>query len=260
MNEEKFLSSKKILVANPISTSTRLIKRNLLFFSSVTIIGITYGPGSITLPMTNLPSNTLLGALGCIVIYHIFSYSISFVTDVQGWHISLRNLLEEKQLKALCFLSERMAEIDNEFRRIHSHLSSHKRVYREQTDKLTKEIIEHLDKNNSSTSPDKIINDLLGFSESSLLFKPENFEILNKFHGHYQREVKKVTRILIDFHADAKRYRKLERLIKRELTQFRIAQYFQIYIWSFAIPVGIGIFAIQMDASLIFAFFGSIFN
>lgn len=55
MSKENYSSNKEVLLIDPISKSTRIIKRNLLFFSTITIIGVTYGPDSIKVPMTNLP-------------------------------------------------------------------------------------------------------------------------------------------------------------------------------------------------------------
>jgi len=258
MGSKDYSSNKEVLARDPISQNTRHVKRNLLAFSSIVIIGITYGPGTIDLPMTNLPSDTLLGALGCVVAYHIISYTLAFVTDVQGWHIANRNVVNEEQLSALTHLSQRMAEIDHEFKRVHSHLSSHRRVYKEQSEKVSREIIQHLQDMVGPNNAQSIMDNLRSQYETSFMFGGEHSEITKAMMGSYDKEVNNISGILRHFHTDAIRYRKLESLIKRELLQLKITQYFGVYFWSFILPLAIGIFAIIIDLDLIFLFINSV--
>ncbi|MES9832086.1 MAG: hypothetical protein ABW139_07545 [Candidatus Thiodiazotropha sp. DIVDIV] len=258
MGSKPYSSNKEVLARDPIGQNTRLAKRNLLVFSSIVIIGITYGPGAIELPMTNLPSETLLGALGCIVAYHIISYTLSFVTDVQGWHITNRNTVNEDQLRALAHLSQRMNEIDHEFKRVHSHLSSHRRVYKEQSEKLSRQILQNLQDMVGPNNAQSVLDNLRANYDTGFIFDEGYTEINKAMMCNYDKEVKNISGMLEYFYTDAKQYRKLERLIKREVLQLKITQYFVVYFWSFILPLSLGLFAVICDFELIIVFINSL--
>lgn len=102
---------------------------------------------------------------------------------------------------------------------------------------------------------------MAAFEESQvahLVFEPRMSEVLSSHSGHYDHEVNNMSNILEYFHSDALKYRKLEKLIKRELKQLRYAQYFKVYAWNLVLPLSVSLLAVLQDFKLMINFIRSL--
>ena len=238
----------QILYQDPLSDSTRATRRNLLAFSVIVLVAVSYGPESVDLPMTKLPASAVVGALGAVVLYHLISFLIAYSTEVQGWRSAQRILIGEEHLKALQYLSSRMAEIDSEFSLVSSKLDSHEVVYKEQMKSLSDPFLKFIKDNEerpSHAEAVEILRDALNVLQKHANPDVGRQSALTRVES---RELKGVVfqlgEALRYFATHAADFRNRERLILREASQIRWVQSFKIYAWEGCFPVVIAGFAV----------------
>jgi len=248
----------QILYQDPLSDSTRAVRRNLLAFSVIVLVAVSYGPESVDLPMTKLPASAVVGALGAVVLYHLISFLIAYSTEVQGWRSAQRILINEEHLKALRHLSSRMAEVDGEFTRISAEVTRQETVYKEQMQFLSDPFLKFITDNEKVPCQAGAVETLRAalkvlekhakppLGKQSILTKVEHRE-LNGVVVKLGEAIRYLASSAIDF-------RKQERLITRESAQIRLLQGFKVYAWEGVLPVAIAGFAVLKVFDSVFEF------